>query len=218
MAGKLSQFRAIDPSHYIVYVGFVLILIGFSIVLRDDGFLTTRNLLNIVQQTTPITIMAVGMVFVLTAGEIDLSIGPIVARLGASRRRSCFARISGSSAPPPGFSPARRSAAINGLLVAYMRLPSFLVTLATMGFLAGVGALADRPPVGADHQRHVQQHLRRRQPLRRPFAAALDARHRRSSAISSIARRATAPMSTPSATAPKAPAPSASRSTASASR
>ena len=79
MAGKLAAFKAVDPSRYIVYVGFVLILIGFSIVLRDDGFLTTRNLLNIVQQTAPITVMAVGMVFVLTAGEIDLSIGPIVA-------------------------------------------------------------------------------------------------------------------------------------------
>ena len=37
------------------------------------------NLLNIVQQTAPVTVMAVGMAFVLTAGEIDLSIGSIVA-------------------------------------------------------------------------------------------------------------------------------------------
>src|SRR5271167_497073 len=79
MAVKLSALREIDPSRYVVYVGFLVILVGFSIVLRDDGFLTTRNLLNIVQQTAPVTVMAVGMVFVLTAGEIDLSIGSIVA-------------------------------------------------------------------------------------------------------------------------------------------
>jgi hypothetical protein len=79
MVGKLSALREIDPSRYVVYIGFFIILVAFSIVLHDDGFLTTRNLLNIVQQTAPVTVMAVGMVFVLTAGEIDLSIGSIVA-------------------------------------------------------------------------------------------------------------------------------------------
>jgi ribose transport system permease protein len=137
MAGRLAQLRAIDPSRYIVYVGFVLILVGFSIVLRDDGFLTTRNLLNIVQQTTPITIMAVGMVFVLTAGEIDLSIGPIVAvsaLLTSLVLRENFWFLGAAT----GLLAGAAIGAMNGLLVAYMRLPSFLVTLATMGFLAGL--------------------------------------------------------------------------------
>jgi ribose transport system permease protein len=44
-------------------------------VLKDSGFLTVRNLSNIVLQTAPVTIMAIGLVFVLSAGEIDLSIG-----------------------------------------------------------------------------------------------------------------------------------------------
>lgn len=137
MAGTLSKVRAIDPSRYIVYVGFIVILVGFSIVLRDDGFLTTRNLLNIVQQTAPITVMAVGMVFVLTAGEIDLSIGPIVAvsaLLSAIVLRENFWFLGAAA----GLAAGAAIGAVNGLLVAYMRLPSFLVTLATMGFLAGV--------------------------------------------------------------------------------
>jgi len=137
MSGRLAQLKAIDPSRYIVYVGFILILVGFSIVLRDDGFLTTRNLLNIVQQTTPVTIMAVGMVFVLTAGEIDLSIGPIVAcsaLLSAMVLRENFWFLGAGV----GLLAGAGIGAINGVLVAYMRLPSFLVTLATMGFLAGV--------------------------------------------------------------------------------
>ncbi|MCB1500851.1 MAG: ABC transporter permease [Bauldia sp.] len=137
MAGKLAQLRSVDPSQYIVYVGFVLILIGFSIVLRDDGFLTTRNLLNIVQQTTPVTIMAVGMVFVLTAGEIDLSIGPIVAvsaLLASLVLRESFWPLGAAV----GLLAGAAIGAVNGVLVAYVRLPSFLVTLATMGFLSGV--------------------------------------------------------------------------------
>src|SRR5208282_2705244 len=60
-------------------VGFLAILAAFSIILRNDGFASPANLVNIVQQTTSVTIMAVGTVFVLTAGEIDLSIGSTVA-------------------------------------------------------------------------------------------------------------------------------------------
>jgi ribose transport system permease protein len=135
--GKLAALRNVDPSRYIVYVGFILILVGFSVVLWDDGFLTTRNLLNIVQQTAPVTIMAIGMVFVLTAGEIDLSVGSIVAisaLLCAMVLRENFWFLGATA----GLAAGAAIGAVNGLLVAYMRLPSFLVTLATMGFLAGV--------------------------------------------------------------------------------
>src|SRR3954451_4572999 len=79
MKGTLAALKEVEPSRYVVYLGFLIILASFSVVLKDDGFLTARNLLNIVQQTAPVTVMAVGMVFVLTAGEIDLSIGSIVA-------------------------------------------------------------------------------------------------------------------------------------------
>ena len=68
-----------NPRQYVVYVGFLVLVVAFSITLRDAGFLTAANLITIVQQTAPITVMAVGMVLVLTAGQIDLSIGAIVA-------------------------------------------------------------------------------------------------------------------------------------------
>jgi ribose transport system permease protein len=136
MAGKLTALREIDPSRYVVYIGFLIILVAFSIVLRDDGFLTTRNLLNIVQQTAPVTVMAVGMVFVLTAGEIDLSIGSIVAisALLASMVLRTEAWFVGAAV---GLAAGAVIGALNGALVAFLRLPSFLVTLATMGLLAG---------------------------------------------------------------------------------
>lgn len=66
------------PDNWIVYVGFVLILAFFAIVLNDRGFLTADNLANVTRQTAMVSIMAIGMTFVLSAGEIDLSIGSIV--------------------------------------------------------------------------------------------------------------------------------------------
>ena len=74
-----SVFKRINLQQYVVYFGFLAIFLFFAIVLKDSGFLTVRNLSNIVLQTAPVTIMAIGLVFVLSAGEIDLSIGSTVA-------------------------------------------------------------------------------------------------------------------------------------------
>ncbi|HEY5814499.1 MAG TPA: hypothetical protein VIT23_17825, partial [Terrimicrobiaceae bacterium] len=68
----LSRMKE-DWRQYVIYAGFVVIFIFFSITLADKGFLDPNNLLNIVRQTAMIAIMAVGMTFVLSAGEIDLS-------------------------------------------------------------------------------------------------------------------------------------------------
>src|SRR6202521_1371442 len=62
---------------YVIYLGFVVIFIFFSLTLSDKGFLDPNNLLNIVRQTTMIAVMAVAMTFVLSSGEIDLAIGGV---------------------------------------------------------------------------------------------------------------------------------------------
>jgi len=130
-------FANVSLQNYVVYIGFVAIFLFFAIMLSDSGFLTTRNLANIVLQTTPITIMAIGLVFVMSAGEIDLSIGSIVAvsALAAAVTMAAYGTIAGIVI---GLGCGLLIGLINGVLVAYVRLPSFLVTLATMGLFAGV--------------------------------------------------------------------------------
>lgn len=133
----LPRIGRIDPTAYVVYVGFLLIFAVFAVVLRDSGFLTASNLLNIVQQTAPVTVMAIGMVYVLTAGEIDLSVGSVVAISALSaavvmREHHWLLGVAAALAAGGVIG------LVNGSLVAYGRLPSFLVTLATMGLLAGV--------------------------------------------------------------------------------
>ncbi len=129
--------RRINLQQYVVYFGFVAIFLFFAIVLKDSGFLTVRNLSNIVLQTAPVTIMAIGLVFVLSAGEIDLSIGSTVgvAALAAAVAINQHGLIAGIMA---GLGAGLLIGLVNGALVAYVKLPSFLVTLATLGLLAGV--------------------------------------------------------------------------------
>ncbi|MGJ8527585.1 ABC transporter permease [Maritalea sp.] len=135
---KLAQLsQKLNLTQYVVYIGFLLIFLFFAITLGDDGFLTQRNLTNIALQTAPTTIMAIGLVFVLAAGEIDLSFGSIVAvsalasAVVLGEQPLFFGILAGLGVGVAiGF--------FNGVLVAYLRLPSFLVTLATMGLFAGI--------------------------------------------------------------------------------
>ena len=133
----LATFKSVHPSRYVIYVGFLAIFAIFAVLLRDDGFASPANLFNILQQTAPVTVMAVGMVYVLTAGEIDLSIGSVVA-VSALLTAVVLREWSWPVAVLAGLSAGFVIGAINGALVAYGRLPSFLVTLATMGVFAGV--------------------------------------------------------------------------------
>lgn len=133
-AGPASR---INLQQYVVYLGFLAIFLFFAIVLKDSGFLTVRNLSNIVLQTAPATVMAIGLVFVMSAGEIDLSIGSTVAvaALAAAVTINEYGLVAGVLA---GLGAGLLIGLLNGALVAYVRLPSFLVTLATMGLFAGV--------------------------------------------------------------------------------
>lgn len=137
MARKLTWLKQVEPQRGIIYFGFLAIFCFFAINLYDDGFLTTRNLTNIVLQTAPATMMAIGLVFALSAGEIDLSFGSIVAvsALSAAVAMQHYPMIFGVFA---GLGTGIAIGAFNGLLVAYLRLPSFLVTLASLGLFAGI--------------------------------------------------------------------------------
>ncbi|MGT2444239.1 ABC transporter permease [Ensifer adhaerens] len=132
-----SLVSRLNLQQYVVYLGFLAIFLFFAIVLRDSGFLTVRNLSNIMLQTAPVTIMAIGLVFVMSAGEIDLSIGSTVAvsALAAAVTINEYGLVAGVVA---GIGAGVLIGLLNGALVAYVKLPSFLVTLATLGLFAGV--------------------------------------------------------------------------------
>src|SRR5690349_13638286 len=81
-AGALSPVLILSTffsewQQYVVYAAFVVIFLFFAVALHDQGFLESNNLLNIVRQSAIVAIMAMAMTFVLSAGEIDLSIGSI---------------------------------------------------------------------------------------------------------------------------------------------
>jgi ribose transport system permease protein len=125
-----------DWRQYVIYAGFVVIFIFFSITLNEKGFLDPNNLLNIVRQTAMIAIMAVGMTFVLSAGEIDLSVGSVAGLTSVTTALaiSKFGLIGGVFG---GLLTGIVLGMVNGLLTTRVGIPSFLVTLAMMGISRG---------------------------------------------------------------------------------
>lgn len=123
---------------YIVYIGFVAIFIVFALLLQERGFLSANNLLNILRQTAIVAIMAMAMSFVLSAGEIDLSVGAIagLTSVVAGMALMQYGIVAGVVA---GLALGLLVGAVNGGLTAYLNIPSFLVTLGMMGIARGVG-------------------------------------------------------------------------------
>ncbi len=126
-----------DWRQYVVYGGFLVIFAVFAVTLSDRGFLDPNNLLNIVRQTAMIGVMAVAMTFVLSAGEIDLSVGA-VAGLASVSVAMAIAAFGGVAGVVVGVLTGCVVGLVNGALTTVVGIPSFLVTLAMMGIARGV--------------------------------------------------------------------------------
>ena len=119
----------------------VLLVIWVGFHFSPGGtFLTPRNLWNLSVQTSAIAIMATGMVLVIVSRNIDLSVGSMVGVVGmvmammqaemAPRHHRLRATSgSGSSFSSPAWSSAPSSAPSRASIVAYVGVPSFIVTL-----------------------------------------------------------------------------------------
>ena len=121
----------------IIYIGFVVIFLVFAVTLADKGFLNPNNLLNIVRQTAMIAVMAIAMTFVLSAGEIDLSVGAVagLATVTVAMGIAAGGPIVGVGA---GIATGLAVGMFNGWLTTRIGIPSFLTTLAMMGIAKGV--------------------------------------------------------------------------------
>lgn len=132
-----KPFADLDWRRYVIYIGFAVVFIFFAITLGDDGFLTGSNLLNIVRQTATVTIIAVGMTYVIAAAQIDLSVGA-TAGLASVVTAMTIANYGVFLGILAGLAVGVIVGSVNGALVALLKIPSFLVTLGMLGIAAGV--------------------------------------------------------------------------------
>jgi putative multiple sugar transport system permease protein len=115
-----------------IYIAFVLIVLLFTILTGGD-MLAPQNISNIIVQNSYILILAIGMILVIIAGHIDLSVGSLVAVSGAVAAKLM---VDNHIAWPIAIVITLLAGALvgawQGYWVAYFGIPAFIVTLAGM--------------------------------------------------------------------------------------
>lgn len=127
-------FRSNFLSRYIAYLALVLLVILFG-TLSPDRFLTSGNLGVILQNSAVLSVVAIGITFVIIGGSIDLSVGSTMAFAGviAASLATEFSTAAFFVSPIVGAA----IGAINGGLFVWGRIPSFVVTLGMLSMARG---------------------------------------------------------------------------------
>lgn len=135
---SLADTLELDKRLFGMVIAFAILCLVFHFA-TDGKFLTPRNIFNVSVQTVSVGIMATGMVFVIVARHIDLSVGSMLAICSA-----IMAILQTRFLPPvfglgnPAILPLTIAVglvvgtaigALSGWMVGYQRIPSFIVTL-----------------------------------------------------------------------------------------
>jgi ribose transport system permease protein len=154
-AGSTQSGRRFDFGTLLNRFGTLGIFVVLVVVatLWSPSFLTQSNLLNVLRQVASSAgVMAVGMLFVILTRGIDLSVGSVAA-LGCVLT-AYFISFSGYNVPTTILLVILSGAlcgAVTGGFVAYLKLPSFVMSLAMMAIARGLSLIfsAGRPiPIG----------------------------------------------------------------------
>lgn len=119
-----------------IIVSFLILFLILSIL--SDAFLSSRNIRNVLDQSSQIGIIACGMTIVIISGGFDLSVGAIYAITGVTT--SVIANLYGTPISyAVGMILGLVIGLINGTLIAKFRINSFIATLASSLIIRGVG-------------------------------------------------------------------------------
>lgn len=124
-----------------------LLLLCFVLALISENFLTTRNILNVLRQTSINGILAIGMTFVILTRGIDLSVGSVAALAGVVAASLATTSSTGMVAGGPypallailvGLAAGMACGSVSGAIVARFGVPAFVVTLGMLSAARGL--------------------------------------------------------------------------------
>ena len=111
------------------WVSMAALLAFVSLTLASDVFATQQNLFNVTRNFAFVGIIAIGMTAVIIIGGIDLSVGAVLVLSGMVVGMTMNAGMSIWLAVPLALAAALAVGAFNGVLIAYVGVPPFVVTL-----------------------------------------------------------------------------------------
>ena len=120
---------------YAIFIALVLECI--LLALTTDAFFTTANLGNVIRQNAFTAILAAGMTFVVLTAGIDLSVGSVVGLAGMVCATVMVQGTGVVAGVLSGVAVGILTGMVNGAAVTMLRVPPFVVTLATMLIVRG---------------------------------------------------------------------------------
>ncbi|RAS20730.1 ABC transporter permease [Paraburkholderia bryophila] len=139
-ARRIAQLLLQGDRPYALYGAFAILLVVFSFA--SPWFLSVDNFLNIGRQTALVSIIAIGMTFVIIARQIDLSVGSTLALSGMSAALAmAYVGDNWMIGAIAGIGTGALVGALNGVLTTRLNIPSFLVTLGTLSAARGLALM-----------------------------------------------------------------------------
>ena len=125
-------------------IGILIALVALCVALSlaTPTFHLPLNLLKVARQSSYIGIMAVGMVFVITMGDIDLSVGSILTLTNVATALALQKGLPVPIALLIGVGMGAICGFANGVLAVLLRIPMIIVTLGTLSIYRGVALIA----------------------------------------------------------------------------
>ncbi|MFQ8899760.1 MAG: ABC transporter permease [[Clostridium] scindens] len=121
-------------------LGILVALVALCVVLSfaTSAFLTSKNIMNVLQQISTNGMIAFGMTYVILLGGIDLSVGSVVALSGVMSM-ALMARSGWGLVPAllAGVLIGTVIGLIDGFFITKVNMPAFIVTLAMMNIARG---------------------------------------------------------------------------------
>jgi len=136
MARGQPKTRVRALYRYSTLLALLIMVVVFS--LSIERFLTARNIVNIVQQISMLTIVAVGLTYALAARELDLSVGNVAGLAGIV---ATLALVNGVALPLAvlmGLGVGLAFGIVNAVMVTVVGIPSLIATLAAGSIAYGV--------------------------------------------------------------------------------
>jgi D-xylose transport system permease protein len=136
------RVRGGDSGVLPVVLGMVVVAVSFQVA--NPLFLSSLNLVNLFEQSTVYMVLAMAEIFALLLGEIDLSVGLVMGLSGvmvAELVQPAGANWPWWAAIIAALLACSAVGAIQGTLVAWLKMPSFIVTLGGLLILEGVGII-----------------------------------------------------------------------------
>jgi ribose transport system permease protein len=124
-----------------VTIGLIILCIVFG--LMNPMFFSSRNVSNLLRQIAPILLIGIGQSYVLLIGQIDLSIGSVVGMSCMISATLMTRGVTPLAAVIITIICALMVGLVNGFLVAWCKLPSFIATLGTMTIARGIAQIAN---------------------------------------------------------------------------